>query len=170
MSLPLISSISDVPICFLDFDGVLHPDEVYYKPGKGIFIVNSKHALFAWTSILSELLEPHPDVRIVLSTSWVPMRSYLFAKSRLPPDLQARVIGATYNSRVIHRSEFFLMRRGEQVLSFVNRRCLRRWFAIDDDIEGWPGWCEQRLVKTDGAAGMSDINAQNAVREILSNL
>ena len=60
-------------ILFLDFDGVLHP-----VPGvptdrvlRGKPVVRAGHGLpFEWLPILCGLLRPHPDVRIIVHSSW----------------------------------------------------------------------------------------------------
>jgi hypothetical protein len=87
-------------ICYVDYDGVVHVNSVYQSPKRGIYIGSTPgHTLFEWLPILDELLAPYPDVKIVLSTSWVRARSFEYAKSKLPPSLQARVIGATFHYR-----------------------------------------------------------------------
>jgi hypothetical protein len=63
-------------IIYLDYDGVLHDEEVYWHPNRGVVLDTPGRTMFGWESIRLELLMPYPNVRIVLSTSWVPMRSY----------------------------------------------------------------------------------------------
>ena len=157
-------------LCYLDFDGVLHPEAVFQSPTRGIYIGTAGHALFEWQPILEELLTPHPDVKIVLSTSWVRARSYEFAKSQLTPALQSKVIGATFHNRHIRKDEFDLMSRGAQVESDVLRRRPASWFAIDDDGEGWPLACQQKLVLTDGNLGLSDPEVQAKILAVLAAL
>ncbi len=161
---------SEIPICFLDFDGVLHPDDAYYLPNRGIQMLAPGHRLFEWAGILAEIISHHPPIRIVLSTSWVPMRSFTYAKSRLPIELQQRVIGATYHSREMYKNEFLLMSRGEQVSRYINAHSLTRWCAIDDDGDGWPAKCRSRLIQTDSNTGLSNENIQNQVRSIFACL
>jgi hypothetical protein len=72
-------------ICYLDFDGVLHSDQVYVSPHFGIQVQADGGALFEWAHILDELLEPHRDVSIVLSTTWVAQFSFEFARSNVQP-------------------------------------------------------------------------------------
>jgi hypothetical protein len=64
-------------VLYLDFDGVLHDGEVYVRRGVGPCVATPGRVLFEWMPILEELLAPHPDVAVVLSTSWV--RVYSFA-------------------------------------------------------------------------------------------
>lgn len=164
------SRVEDTPLCILDLDGVVHHHEVYYQPGRGVYMREPNHELFEWACILSDLLAPYPDVRIVLSTSWVRSRGFDFTKTALPLPLRARVIDATFDNREVQKLEFDFMSRGQQVLNYVERRALKRWFAIDDDANGWPDWCQHRLVQAQGHLGLSDPRAQDAVRKILETL
>jgi hypothetical protein len=161
------STIDGPKLCYLDFDGVLHDSEVYFHPRRGIYMDTPGRTLFEWLPVLDELLAPHPDVRIVLSTSWVRVRSYHFAKKQLTPALQAKVIGATFHRRLMKEEEFILKPRGEQIADDVFRRGPQSWFAIDDDHLGWPGWCRDNLLRTDGARGVSDPKIQEAIRIML---
>lgn len=154
-------------ICYLDYDGVVHDQEVYWHPKRGIYMRTPGRVLFEWMPILDELLAPHPDVRIVLSTSWVRVRSFSFAKKQLTPSLQERVIGATFHNREMRKREFSMLPRGVQIAEDVYRRAPHSWFAIDDDAMYWPTWCRDNLIQTDGASGINDPVIQNAVRMML---
>lgn len=164
------SSLENIPICVLDFDGVLHHDEVFYTPGIGVHMNAADHELFEWADILVELLESFSDVRIVLSTSWVRARGFEFAKAALPKSLRARVVDATFRNRAIQKAEFDFMSRGQQIVKYVERQGLRRWFAIDDDAAGWPECGDHRLIKTKAHLGLSEATVQRAIREILLSL
>jgi HAD domain in Swiss Army Knife RNA repair proteins len=164
------SDSNSLKICVLDYDGVGHVDEVYWSPKRGIYIGVPGHALFEWMPILEELLAPYPDVKIVLSTSWVRFRSFEFAKGQLSAALQARVIGATFHNRHMRKDEFDLMPRGLQVWNDIVRRQPTSWFAIDNDDRGWPEGFRDRLVKTDDNRGLSDPVVQDLIRTILKSL
>lgn len=137
-------------VLFLDFDGVLHPQEVYAHRKKGIFLVSDGHQLFEHCSLLEELLAPYPNVKVVLTTTWVRVKSFSYAKKRLTPGLQARVIGATYHTDMrfegslygggygFAHSPFATMTRYAQIWQNLNRRAPKTWLALDDDVEGWP--------------------------------
>lgn len=155
-------------VLYLDFDGVLHDEQVYFHPQRGIYIETPDRTLFEWMPILEELLKPHPDVRIVLSTSWVRVKSFDFAKKQLSPTLQKRIIGATFHRGHMRRESFALLPRGEQIAEDVFRRAPQSWFAIDDDAMYWPEWCRDNLIKTDGARGISDPAIQKAIRTMLA--
>lgn len=162
--------LKNVPICILDFDGCIHHGEVYYKSGFGVHMREPGHHLFEWSAILVELLAQYPDVRIVLSTSWVRSRGFEFSKAALPAPLRNRVVGATFHNREVQKVEFDFMTRGQQVLAYVERRRLTRWFAIDDDVAGWPEWCEEKLVQTQEHLGISEQSVQQAIRDHLTKL
>ena len=155
-------------ICYLDFDGVLHDDAVYYSLDRDIHLATPGRVLFEWMPILEELLMPRPELKIVLSTTWVRQWSLEFAKSRLSPALQARVIGATLDIRETQKLEFDLMRRGAQVLADVERRQPTSWFALDNDPAGWPPSARARLVLTDDRLGLSEERVQAAIKAILA--
>lgn len=152
---------------YLDFDGVLHDDAVYWHPKHGIYMGTPNRVLFEWTSILEELLAPYPDVGVVLSTSWVRVKSFEFAKSRLPAALQRRVVGATFHNREMQKMEFDLMSRWSQIWRDVQRRNPENWFAIDNDSEGWPPANLDRLVLTNDRLGLSEVSVQTRIRDYL---
>jgi hypothetical protein len=157
-------------LCYLDFDGVLHDEDVWFKPGKGIYVKTPGRRLFEWEPILVDLLAPHPQVKLILSTTWVRVKRFSYAKSRLCPALQSRVIGATFHQRLMVASEFASMPRGLQILGDVLRRQPIDWFAIDDDGFGWPAWCRDKLVLTQGRHGLNDPAVQEDIRRRLTGM
>jgi hypothetical protein len=154
-------------ILYLDYDGVLHDDEVYFHRKRGIYIKTPGRVLFEWMPILEEILAAHPEVKIVLSTSWVRFRSFDFAKGKLSGVLRERVIGATYHKRFMRKEWFVTLPRGEQIAQDVLRRGPKAWFAIDDDFHQWPDWCWDNLIRTYGSVGISDPEVQFAIRTML---
>jgi hypothetical protein len=79
--------------------------------------------------LLELLLAPYPDLKIILSTSWVPVMGYEFALKQLSPLLQKRVIGAT---------TFHAPTRFDTIDIDAETRGLTRWLALDDELFGWP--------------------------------
>jgi HAD domain in Swiss Army Knife RNA repair proteins len=72
-------------LLYLDFDGVLHPEDVVWRRDHGIYIRSPPgHVLFENAPLLERLLLPVIDVQIVLSTSWVRAFGYSGAVRRLP--------------------------------------------------------------------------------------
>jgi hypothetical protein len=156
-------------VCYCDFDGVTHDDAVYSSRHDGIHIRTPGRTLFEWLPILEKLLAPYPDVKIVLSTSWVRVKGFEFAKRQLTPGLQSRVIGATFHNRETPKFDFDNMSRGMQIFADVRRRKPTRWFAIDNDDHAWPAGCRENLIKTDDRLGLSDPSVQDAIRKVLAS-
>jgi len=156
------------PILFLDYDGVLHPAEAIWTYARGIVLRDGvPGSLFMHAEALVRLLGPHPEVRIVLSTSWVQRLDYYRAKKRLPASLQARVIGATWHSDK-DAQEWETLTRYLEVLTYVDRHDLgHRWLAVDDNAEGWPDARRDQLVHTQSMAGLGDAAVQEELADKL---
>lgn len=155
-------------ILYLDFDGVLHHENVYFRKGKGAHLEAPKrYVLFQHVDLLSQILGPFPQVKIVLSTTWVRLYGCTGAAKRLPYGLRARVIGATYHSSM-DPNEFYAAPRGMQVWSDVLRRQPRDWLALDDDYLHWPTWCRDKYIRTHAYEGLSDPAVQVEFREKLA--
>lgn len=143
-------------VLYLDFDGVLHHENVLWHPRIGVYLsAPDGYVLFQHAELLEEILAPHPHVQIVLSTSWVRRYGCTKAAKNLRPALRSRVIGATFHSR-INEDEFAAAPRGMQVWSDVLRRKPRDWLALDDDWLHWPKWCLDKFVRTHEHEGLSD--------------
>lgn len=152
-------------VLYLDFDGVLHHEDVCVDRKLGLYfgkVAQSQgqnhghcHRLFEHAPLLEALLEPYPEVRIVLSTSWVLWRGYEHARARLPSSLAQRCIGATFHKRMV-RNRFQDMPRGMQIWLDVTRRNPEAWLAIDDTDEDWPAWCRDLLVHSDAHWGICE--------------
>lgn len=128
---------------YLDYDGPMHADDVYTSrdlegnrvPRMG----RMGRTLFENAPILARMLEPYPDLPIVLSTSWVMVFGFDKAKSFLIPELQRRVIGGVFHREYFPKSQYLYTYRGDQVRRDVHERGVERWVAIDDDTNGWDG-------------------------------
>lgn len=147
-------------LLYLDYDGVLHHQNVLWHPRKGAYPGPPGFTLFEHAPLLGELLEPYPDIGIVLSTSWVRTYGCYGASKRLPTSLRHRVVGATYHSRMNERS-FIELPRGQQVIEDVIRRQPLDWLALDDIDEGWSPEVHNQVLLTDetlgiGAPGMPE--------------
>lgn len=143
-------------ILYLDYDGVLHHENCYWHARRGAYLVAPQgHTLFQHAALLESLLDPYPEVQIVLSTSWVRRLGYSRTAKRLPLNLRQRVIGATYHS-LMDRDAFEETPRGMQIWADVVRRKPRAWLALDDDWVGWPAFCQSNYVQTNEITGLSD--------------
>lgn len=125
-------------ILLLDFDGVLHHENVRISAESAPFLVApERYRLLQHADLLVELLAPFPEVQIVLSTSWAVHYGVTEAAKRLPPKLQARVIGRTFQGMPMSKDEFLMLPRGAQVIADAQRRQPHDWLALDDNEEGW---------------------------------
>ena len=157
-------------ILYLDYDGVLHHENVLWHPRIGAHLcAPEEYLLFQHAELLETLLEPYPGVRIVLSTSWVRRYGCNKAAKNLRPALRARVIGATFHSRMDEEA-FAAASRGMQVWSDVLRRKPRDWLALDDDYLHWPAWCRDKYVRTHEHEGISSPQVLTEFKQKLSSM
>lgn len=165
---------------YLDFDGVLHHEDYRRKLGVKLGFTYAKYyfgdkamsdrasnKIFEHADILVEALAPYPDVKIILSSSWVRVRGYAKARAGLPEALKSRVVGGTYHSMNEFPAEFKDASRGMQVWSDVSRRSPRAWLAIDDDDFGWPKWALNNLVRSNEIHGISSPDVLLDLKEKL---
>lgn len=145
------------PTMFLDFDGVLHPADVLWRERQWPALaehLQTTHMLFEHAGLLADLLQPHPQIRLVLSTAWVRLYGYEATASRLPKALQERLVGATFDPDR-DSTQFTSVARGYQVLADAKRRGLKKWVALDDDGRNWPRGHTRRLIATDPVLGLA---------------
>lgn len=144
----------DRPVLYLDYDGALHHEAVYWNPGtsRPFLRAPERYRLFQHTPLLEDLMAPYPGIAIVLSTSWVHRYGMTKAAKELPAGLRSRVIGSTYEAQ---GADFLYLPRGEQVATDVERRRPARWLALDDDPMGWPATALPHLMLTDPYEGIS---------------
>jgi hypothetical protein len=157
-------------VLYLDYDNVLHGEVGRYVSAPHIRPYTRGEALFEHAPVLDALLTPYPNVRIVLSTSWVRVFDYYRARKRLPPALKARVIGATFHARHMRKDEFSQAPRYAQILADVSRRRPAQWLAIDDDVEGWPEWALPHLIATEESVGLNSPEVQAQLQQRLAQL
>ena len=141
----------DHPVLYLDFDGCLHADDVRLIRGRPAVFVDGKPSnlpLFEYAPLLEQLLQPYPEVCIVLCTSWVKGLTFSRAKRYLPPNLKQRVVGATWHTGMRFQSidDFDVLSRYETIINDAARRRNDRWLALDNDTEGWPLEKRDRVV------------------------
>lgn len=151
-------------LLFLDFDGVLHPDAVY-RTRRGVELC-AEGKLFMWAPLLVEALAGHPDVSIVLSTSWVRNLGFQGARKALPAKLHQQVIGATWHSAMSRGSTDYIawdnQTRYQQIAAYLARRAEPvSWLAIDDDAKGWANADRERLIHTTHDSGLADTDVMD---------
>lgn len=156
-------------VLYLDFDGVLHHSDVRWRPRIGAFLKVADYFLFEHASLLEVMLRPHPDLAIVLSTSWVIRYGCAKAAKRLPSGLRERVVGATFHSEMDIRL-FEAMSRGRQVMADVARRRPYDWFALDDTDEGWPDEFRDHIIITHGQLGIASPDVVTRIHATLHRM
>lgn len=151
-------------VLFLDFDGVLHPDDVY-RTQSGLEL-RAPGQLMMHAGILVAILKEFPQVRLSLSTSWVRILVYRRARAALPPELQAVTVSSTWHSRMPKApfEGYDMYSRYHQIHAAVARAGLTNWLALDDDpYESWPDH-DRRLIRTDPDLGLSSVPTQEELR------
>lgn len=160
--------VQGTTVLYLDYDGVLHHENVLWHPRRGTYAGPPGFILFEHAALLDELLAPYPQMNIVLSTSWVRTYGCYRTAQRLPEGLRRRVIGATFHSRM--NEQLFLMKpRGKQVLEDVARRRPIDWLALDDDYEGWPEDSDH-VILTHEEFGISASGAPERIADSLRRI
>lgn len=151
-------------VLFLDFDGVLHPDDVY-RTRSGL-VLRAPGQLMMHAGILVEILTEFPQVKISLSTSWVRILGYRRARAALPPELQSLTVSSTWHSRMPKApfEGYDMHSRYQQICAAVTRAGLTNWIALDDDpFESWPNH-DRRLIRTDPDLGISSVPIKEELR------
>ncbi|GGP22104.1 HAD domain-containing protein [Silvimonas iriomotensis] len=124
---------------YLDFDGVLHPYCVYRTPN-GLEL-RAEGYLFMHAPVLETVLNSTPNqVDIVLSTTWAFHLGLEEAARQLPPTIQSRVIGSTWEPAVEEYDPFSwrMLSRFDQIARHAARHGISPWVALDDDNDRWP--------------------------------
>lgn len=164
-------------VLFLDFDGVLHPSDVYIRNGGEPFLSSDLPGarLFQHADLLADILAPRNDVQIVLSTNWVYRLGFDKALAYLPELLQSKVIGGTFEGELrlggwrsasrgwINRTRF------KQIYDYTDRHQIARedWIAIDDDADGWGSFYAGNLIHcADDELGISDPDVERDLRAL----
>jgi hypothetical protein len=162
-------------ILFLDFDGVLHPDAVY-RPRNKPLELRAEGELFMHAHLLEEVLDKHPHVEIVLSTSWVRFLGFNKTMKKMPEGLRSRVTGATWHKEMRRygggHDPFDYMNRHQQIMQHVRKNAVRNWVALDDLHSGEEVWPEQdldNLVLCTQETGISDPNILGELRHKLKH-
>ena len=157
-------------ILYLDFDNVLHGNVLRFRTMPTLRPETPGQVLFENVPILQRLLEPYPNLMIVLATSWVRELGYRRAREFLPASLQQRVIGATFHKRHMREDEFSQLTRYEQIIADVQRRRPTTWLAIEDDLEGWPDHALLHVVPMPLVVGLGASAAAMEVEARLEKL
>ncbi|OIQ81936.1 hypothetical protein GALL_362870 [mine drainage metagenome] len=153
------------PVLYLDFDGVLHPSDVWMIGNQPTlqYPDNPNLTLFCWAPILETILDdidPARLINIVLSTTWGQKFGLQKASEYLPGSLKSRVIGKTSHSD---------RPRGVQVAQHAKYHIKSQpWLALDDMAQMWPTEHLDKLVQCDPARGLSCLDTQAKLKDKLA--
>jgi hypothetical protein len=155
------------PALYLDFDGTLHGGPALIDEAGHAFL-ESGGALLEHATLLVNLLAPHSNVQIILSTSWLKSMPSERVIEYLPCGLRHRVVGDT--NRVVPR--FGEVRNGTARTNVILRHAraagLTTWLALDDAAFGIPREFERHFVRLESARGISCPDALQQIRDWLS--
>ena len=140
---------------FLDIDGVLVPEKKFDHP-----IEESEILSFDRTCLhnFENVLREHPDVFVVISSSWRELFSLDTILPLFSPDVAKRIVGFTpfLDPKHLHQFQYI---RYQEVLDFLQQHnALRdRWVAVDDIPEHYPP--DAPVVVTDANSGFDESAA-----------
>lgn len=138
---------------YLDFDGVLHPDGSEAIDERGRLIDNP--VLFSWLPVLTELLEPFPEVRIIVSSDW----------RRLFDDAALIKLLGPLGIRFVGVVEHISPPRDQEILHDALQRGLQDWIALDDHRSVHEAArTDPRFIACAPATGITGETVQLAVR------
>lgn len=156
-------------VLYLSFDGCLHSRDCRFDNGSGEYIGTDGYRLFEHVPLLEEILSPFPEIKIVLSTSWVFLFGKTTAMKWLSQNIRKRVIGATFSTQM-NRMSYYSNSRGIQILFDVEKRRPKNWLALDDDTEPWVLGTQSNFVQTDPELGISDPRVIRLIRQRLERI
>jgi hypothetical protein len=173
-------------ILYLDVAHVLHPSESTYLLIHGKSPWSDGHNKYENVPVLARLLEPCPDVRIVLS-DWTPVVHGLEEVKQSLGTLAERVLGTLYTDvttkarrivplvsggeREIGYSvdDFRRMSRAQAVSAHVAWFKPQSWLAVTSDYSDWtPEARERHVVLTDMLDALETRSAQDALSTALA--
>lgn len=143
-------------VAFIDIDGVFHRQGDSRYDNHISKVVGD--GLFRWWPQLREVLDEHPDVEVVVHSSWRQIYPSLdWLRPELPPDLAARVVAVTdVNVYSRHESIEAYLRVHPEVSAYV----------VLDDTNNFPSHVP--LVLCDPERGMSDPAKADELRAALT--
>jgi hypothetical protein len=148
-------------ILYLNFDGVLHPDQVFYEEGCTPSLTAGTYTALEHVHVLARILGKYPRVNIVLNTWWTFYIGVEACRDLLPSSLAYRVSGSVlegaprYSTRPVrlHEAERHMFNCGDHayvVLDHSNavyRRDLLPKLLLVNPQEGLGNHAAQRSLE-----------------------
>jgi hypothetical protein len=161
------------PTLFVDYDGALHRGHALLDES-GELSLDTGNPLFEFTPLLVSLLEPWPEVEIVLTTSWLSKLSVEQVASYLPLALAKRVVGTTQGYKARFGDWKIGIARTYIIRAYVFEHRLKNWLAIDDSVYGAHDLStdflqlEPHLELLDSRRGIGSAETQQRIRDWLT--
>lgn len=145
-------------VLFLDIDGVLHPNgTVSVLPDGSV----SGPGAFRWISIFESHMQAHPDVSVVVHSSWrLLWETDQELKNQFPEILAERIIGATPR---------LVMGRYASIQAYCAGQKIQRHVILDDEPHAFPEGLPE-LVVCDATLGISSRRTGLALFRALAEL
>lgn len=134
-------------VLFIDMDGVLHP-AICYEPTQ----------LLCRRPMLEEVLRKHPDVDVVISSTWRNERTLADLRALFSPDIASRIVGITPRWQDFQNEASFgtYVRQAEiEHWMRLASRAWEGWLAVDDQVHLFQPFCKN-LVRTDPDTGLTE--------------
>lgn len=142
---------------FLDFDGVLRP--IRERGAVAYAAQMSNREALLWADILSEMLEPYAEVRILVSSDRRFSANDDILTALLGP------LGWRFSGIVENYDE---SSRAKEIWTEASNRRLTRWLAIDDHPSvSEASTNEPRFIVCEPNLGLSSPLVQNEIRKKL---
>lgn len=148
-------------VIFLDFDGVLHavPGVPTGRMAHGKPVLRVERVpLFAWLPVLIDLLQPHPDVRVVVHSTWRVFHSPDELREMLY-ELGERFAGCAPAGGRWECIQAALKARPE----------ISDFLVLDDAADELIDAPPERVVLCDPYLGLADVQVQERIRHWLDN-
>ncbi|MGF6977610.1 hypothetical protein QFZ94_006060 [Paraburkholderia sp. JPY465] len=151
-------------ILYLNFDGVLHPDQVFYENGCIPSLLTPGHNALEYAELLANALEGYDEVAIVLNTWWTFYLGLDACKDLLPTTLAARVSGSTIQHIDTYGS---IPTRREETEFHIARQRSRPWMILDHNHARYRRDFQPNLLLLDPCEGLGSRAAQRSVERRL---
>ncbi|MGT2469322.1 HAD domain-containing protein [Paraburkholderia terrae] len=154
-------------ILYLNFDGVLHPDRVVYGEGCTPSLVATGHNELEHAGLLSEILEPHDDLWLVLNTWWTFYLGLDACVEMLPSPLARRVVDATIGYASCYDS---IPCRAIEMERHIARQGKRGFIILDHNNARYRPELLPHLLLLDSDDGLASVPAQRSLARWLTRI
>lgn len=155
-------------VLFLDIDGCLHPGGVYGTESGGVVSeFGDDFCLLQFQPLLEERLKAYPNLKIVLSTNWVPHIGLDKTKSYFTESICERIVGSTFQVGMDF-NDWNGITRGQQIRNYIEMFPVSDWIVLDDRIDGFDNEIFiKKHVCPDEYIGLGNLKTLNDLDEAL---